>query len=557
MINQRRGLEDLITKDLMFHQEAVSKMSGLFLDFIEGSRGVFTYSGEFQYVLVPKNCHEEFKTHLKTQDRDEHIYNDAHHFHYIDPKMTPSFHRFCQIHQITPMFHRIQKHPIYKRLPVGVVIEEIRKDLVPEQYFNLVIDCLEPSGLSFVLPMTTNKRSIYIANLLLKYQEKPPCFINNIFITNWLVQQGCPLEMLTTMWDNGFPIRFPLKVEDQHQKLCGINEKIIEWCFQKCCGVWPFNITIDHIIMNPFYMDDEHFPFIYHALKNGHPPSKTAFSILLKKTNLKNKDLYFKDYVIQKLKNNGFDEEMWTETRWQANQDELITFILEFCNEDVVWKCVIVHLCMNRIDVLYADMDYWVLKIGHLYSCTQFAHLVRFHRDGETRVIDQRIIKHLQQRKRQMPPTDPRTYPPFYEKHHQTIIFHDNQNKKIEIPVYVSFLQSGLLDKIINPGGFKKPVNTDGGGVIQLDLGLPDIFKDQKKVMCDWIMFSYIQEIPSYCSVDDVIEMHHLSQYLIDEGCMKQTTKWLDNQYIIDYETHMKHPDSKKQECLLCSFWHR
>ena len=133
-------------------------------------------------------------------------------------------------------------------------------------------------------------------------------------------------------------------------------------------------------------------------------------------------------------------------------------------------------------------------------------------------------------------------------------MFHDNHGVKIEIPIYFSFLRSELLFKISTATGFKPPSNPDKN-VIQLDLGLPNIFMDQQKVMNDWIMFSYFHHIPCNCSIEDVIELYHLSQYLVDEECEKQSEEWLDCQYMIQYETHMKH--DKKQECLLCSFWHR
>jgi len=205
---------------------------------------------------------------------------------------------------------------------------------------------------------------------------------------------------------------------------------------------------------------------------------------------------------------------------------------------------------MNMMDVIYADMDYWVLKFQHSYPrYLQFVHLVKFckRREKTIRNVDQRILNHLKTPASPQPIYD---YPPFYQKHEQLVVFHNENNEKVEIPVYFSFLNSGLLSRISTPNGFRPNPNKD---IIELDLGLPNLFRDQKKTMCDWVMCSYLRQVPPYCSIEDVVELYYLSQYLIDDMCEKRSRQWLENKYIQDFEIHMKH--DKKQECLLCSFW--
>jgi hypothetical protein len=452
------------------------------------------------------------------------------------------------------MCHNIQAYPSTRRLPTSLMIEEAQRNQIPERYYRLLIDCIEPSGLPFLLPMTTGQKSISIAQLMLKFSQRFPLFIGHTFITNWLVQQGCDLVMLEQMWNNGFPLKFPLRIETPQQKLCPIDEKIVAWCFQKCQNHYPFTTSLDHIIMNSSYQDDLHFPFVSYSIRHEFPPSKTAFSVLLKKTNVATKDLVFKDYVIQQLKMKNFYVDIWADTAWHTNQDELIGWMMTFCDQEIM-SFVVIHLCMNTMDTLHADMDYWVLKLwGSFSRYMKFVHLVRFYRGQQVHMVDPRILNHLRQPSLATATASPVLYPPFYERHPQTIVFTDNHGIKIEIPVYLSFLRSGLLHKISAATGFKPPSNPDKN-VVQLELGLPDIFINQKQVMHDWVMFSYFYHIPHHCSTEDVIELYHLSQYLVDEECEKQSEKWLDRKYMTEYETHMKH--DKKQECLLCSFWHR
>lgn len=548
----RREMNTLISQDLSFYNQTKPDFSELFLNFIEEYSRIFTQSPEFQYILVPLPCHDEFQKFLENPD-EKSIYDDHHHYHYIDPQMKPVFYRFCQVHQILSMCRKIQAYPSTRRLPTSLMIEEARRQQIPERYYHLLIECVEPSGLPFLLPMTTCHRSISIARLMLKFSQRFPLFIGNTFITNWLVQQGCDRNILDQMWNNGFPLKFPLQIETPQQQLCPIDEKIVEWCFQKCSNHYPFCTTVDHIIMNPSYKDTLHFPLISYSIQHGFIPSKTAFSVLLKKTNVATKDLVFKDYVIQQLKMRLFDVDIWAETAWQTNQDEMIQWMLTFCEQEVM-SYVAIHLCMNTMDILHVDMDYWVLKLWEKFSrYMKFVHLVRFYKDKQIQTIDPRILQYLKQETTSM--SDPISYPPFYERHPQVLVFTDNHGTKVEIPVYFSFLRSGLLLKISTGTGFKPPSNPDKN-VIQLDLGLPNIFMNQKKVMNEWIMFSYFRHIPYHCSIEDVIELYHLSQYLVDEECEKQSEEWLDRQYMVQYETHMKH-DKKHEECLLCSFWYR
>jgi hypothetical protein len=438
-------------------------------------------------------------------------------------------------------------------LPVSLIIDEIKGNIAPRRYFPLLIQSVEPSGLSFLLPMTKHHDSISIAHLLLRYSQRFPLYIGKSFITNWLVLQGCPMEMLDAMWNNGFPMNFPLQIEEDNQRLCSIDEKIVEWCFNKCGDTYPFDTCVDLIIMNNSYNDERHFPLVHHSIRNGYIPSLTAFSTLLKKTNLSSKDLYFKDFATQKLKTDYFDVVIWAETAWQANQDEIIEIILTFCKQPVLTHLVI-HLCMNMMDIIHADMDYWVLRLwGSFSRYMNFSHLVRFYKDGKIVNVDKRILEYIKKPAYQN--STPPVHPPFYEKHPQTIVFRDKLGNNVELPVYFSFLRSGLLSRIATPPTGFMPSSHPDKNTIKLDLGLPNIFNDQKKVMSDWIMYSYIREISYYSSIEEIIDLYHLSQYLLDEECEKKSEKWLDQQYMLHYQTHMKH--DKKQECLLCSFWNR
>jgi len=546
----RQELNNLISKNIVFYNEVKNRMSGLFLSFVNEYCRILTQKYDFQYILVPNNCHDEFQLYL--EKKEKFIYQDPQHYHYIDPSINKPFFQFCQIHSILDMCYKIQSYPQHKPIPINLVIEEVKSQCIPTEMFHLLLDSFEPSCLPFVLPMTQKKDAIHTAKLLLKNSQKFPLYIDHVFITNWLVQQGCSLEMLNTMWNNGFPPKFPIRLEDNQQQLYSIDEKIIGLFFTKCTTQYPFHLPIDNVIMNSSYKEDVHFPIVYHSIKNGHSPSIAGFSVLLKKTDLTDKDLYFTDYVIQKLKNDEFDIDIWSEFGWQENQDRIIELIMTFCKQETQ-TFMVIHLCMNMMDIIYADMEYWVLKFQDLFPrYLQFIHLVKFCKRNETTIrnIDQRIINHLKPKDSMESP--PINYPPFYERHEKMIIFHDQNDEKIEIPVYFSFLSSGLLSRISTPNGFRPSLNPNKE-IIELDFGLPNLFRDQKKIMCDWIMYSYLKIVPPHCSIEDVVEMYYLSQYLIDNVCERKTKQWLEDKYIRDFEIHTKH--DKKQECLLCSFW--
>lgn len=551
----RQELNEWISQNFFFYNQTKLKFSIGFLEFLYEYASSFTQETDFQYIIVPNDCHDEFKSYLKNPN-EQSVYNDARHHHYIDPHITPYLYKFCQIHQIIGMCQKIQNHPIHRLLPTSFVIEEFKKQCIPPDIFSILLECLEPSGLVFLLPSTHTQNAVRIAHLLLQNSQKFPLYINNVFITNWLVQQGCPLSMVKTMWDKGFPIKFPFKIEDHSQKLCSVSGEIVQFILEKS-NQYPFNLTIDQIINCSSYKDQDHFPIVYYCLKKGYSPSNTGFSILLKKTDLNDKDFYFLDYATQKLKNDEFDIDIWADIGWQENQDIFIQLIMTFCKQETQ-TYLLIHLCMNMMDILYIDMDYWVLWFfkSSFSRYLQFVHLVRFCKRGSNEVlyVDPRILEYIRQ------PTlksNPQTilYPPLYEKQPQTIIFYDQDFNKVEIPVYFSFLRSGLLSRLVHPNGFKPSSNPDNN-IIELMLGLPNIFRDQKKIMCDWVLVSYLKTIPTYFSIEDTIELYNLSQYLIDEECEKTCKQHLERHFMEEFEVHMKQHHNKKQECLLCSFWY-
>lgn len=544
-------LDKAIREDVSFYHQTQKTFSPSFLCFIQEYSHIFIQTTEFHYLLVPIHLVFEFRTHL-TNTSCQPIYEDLEHHHYVDPLMKPDFYRFCKIHQVISLFQKIQNIDP-STLSIDAYKEELRHFTPP--IFRLWVECVEPSELTQILPLTTGNEAVYTAQLMIQNAQKFPLYIGATSITNWLVQQGCPFSTLERM---KYPLRFPIHVHGPDMTLYKIEKDIIEWCFKRHDYYYPFDMSIDQIIMTPSYRDKDHFQYVYSSIRYGHYPTKTGFSVLLKKTDLRGKDLFFLDYIIQQLKNSQLDIETWTETGWQENQDKTIELVFEFGSHEIL-VFLVLYLCMNMIDVLYVDMDYWVLRLYDRFSYyMKFIHLVRFKTDRHETVrnIDKRIVEYIQNSSTDLVPTPTLSAhcPPFYQHHPQKLVvfFTETETEKIEIPVYLDYLNSGLINRILNPRGFK-PTNKDRNIV---ELHIPDIFRDQEKIMYDWITYSYLQQIPSHCSVEDVLELFHLSQYLQDDPCEKKTEKWLDHRYMTEFETHLSR-DHLYGECQLCDFWYR
>lgn len=539
MLSCRRELDRIVSDDLFFYNHTKQSMSSAFLDLIQEYAYTFTQTADFRYIIVPQHLVQEF--HPYTAEETQPIYKDNKHYHYIDPIMKSSFLRFCKVHQALPLYEKIQSHPL--QIPPEILMETA----IPPHIFRLVMDCVDPHHIPQLLPTTTGQDAVYITQIILKHFKKFPILvIHNMSTTNWLVQQGCPLSMLEQLRT---PLQFPVHILRPDMTLSVIDKEIVEWCFKNNPG-YPLDIPVDNIIMNPFYKDRDHFHYIYYSMRYGHFPSKTGFSILLKKTDLRGKDQFFMDHVVQRLRTNNLDIEIWTEVGWQEDQDMVIDLVVGYCNDEIQ-RIMVVHLFMNMMDIIYADLNYWALRLRAKFSrLMRFIHLVKFKKEKckEIRHVDKRIVERIHNPT--TTPPRPTTYPPFYKHHPQKIVFDTPNGGKKTIPVYLDYLRSGLIHRILNPNGFK-PTNKDKNTI---ELHIPDIFRDQEKTLWDWVMCSYLQQIPPHCSVEDVVELYHLSQYLMDDLCEKQILEWMDNQYMTDFEAHHFHT---QEECLVCLFWDR
>lgn len=533
------SLHPYIHQELLFYEQQY--VSPEFLNFVEEYSRIFTKTHDFQYIMVPVAIHHEFLQHVKK--KSEPIYQDDQHFHYIDPSMKKSFLRFCSIHRALTFYQHVQSS-LHSFLPPTIVIQNL--DSIPKEIFPMILECMDIPGLAYLLPHTQKQQAILIIRLLLKTKPtiKLPLCIGGVFISNWLIQQECPFDLLEKILEK-YPIRFPVRVHYPDHILCPMEEQLVEWCFRQCS--MPFDTALDLIIMNPHYQDAVHFPMVYHSLRHGHPLSTTGFSVLMKKTNLKGKDLFFIDYCIQTFKQGNFDIHTWTEMGWYEDQQETVHLMMTFCDSETRLQLVI-HLCMNMMDVVHVDMDYWVLRFQYDYShYMKFVHMVQFKKEGKVTSIDERIVDFVQGTRKIL--DLPTQYPPFYQQHPQTIVFYNQHFEKVQLPVYADYLSSDLIDRIRNPCGFKPPLHKD---IIELTTGLPDIFNNQKKVMTDWIMCCYLRHIsPEHC-IEEVVDLFHLSQYLMDEKTEQISREWLEEAYIREFETHMRHD---KQTCTLCQFW--
>lgn len=539
MLTFRQKLDKMISDDLLLYNQMKQEMSSAFLDFIQENCSIFIQSTDFKYIIIPQYLQQEFNPHVAQETQP--IYKDDKYNHYIDPIMKDPFLYFCKIHNALSLYETIKSHPLL------IPPETIMGKTIPPHLFKLVMNCVDPYQIHQLLPTTTRHDAVYITQIILKHFKKfPILFIHNISISNWLVQQGCSLFMLEQL---KIPLTFPIQILLPNMTLSIIDKDIVEWCFKETTR-YPFDMPVDNIIMNPFYKDCDHFHYVYYSMRHGHFPSNTGFSILLKKTNLHNKDQFFMDHVIQRLKTDHFDIELWTEVGWQENQDNVIELVMDYCNYDIQ-KIMVIHLFMNMMDIIYADLDYWVLKLINKFSLfMKFIHLVRFKTDKceNIRHVDKRIVDHVHNPTITQPKS--RTYPPFYKYHPQKIVFYTPLYEKKVIPVYLDYIKSGLIQRILNPNGFKQ-TNKDKNTI---ELHIPDIFRNQEKILWDWVMYSYLQQIPPQCSVEDVVELYHLSQYLMDDQCEKQTLEWMDNQYMKEFEDHHLHV---QEECLTCLFWNR
>lgn len=541
-------LRSHIRQELLFYEQQQRTMSPAFQSFVDEYCRIFTHANDFQYIMVPCPIHSEFLSYTKKKVQP--IYEDDQHFHYIDPPMKKSFLRFCSIQSIIAFYQYF--HSSSESFLTPNIVLEVLND-IPNDVFQMVLECMDLPGLAFLLPHTQKTKAICILRVLLRTKTiiHLPLFVENVFISNWLIQQECPFALLEPILEK-YPIRFPVRVHYPDQVLCPIEERLVEWCFHHCSRSYPFDTQLDLIVMNPHYEDAIHFPIVYHSLRHRHELSYMGFSVLMKKTNLYGKDLFFTDYCAQRLKQGEFDIQTWLEMGWYEDQDELVHMIMAFCNRETQLQMVI-HLCMSMMDVVLVNMDYWVLRFKDMFPhYMKFVHMIRFKKNGQLRSIDARILAFVQGTRKKIL-EKPTQYPPFYQQHPETIVFYNQHLEKVQLPVYADYLSSDVIARIRDPCGFKPPLQKD---VIELTTGLPDMFQDQKKVMTEWIMCSYLRQIsPTQC-IDNVVELFHLSQYLMDGKTESIAREWLEEQYLQNFEEHMNQYSHDNKTCVLCLFWH-
>jgi len=560
-INAKTKLCNIINEYMTFSKKFRPNLSVDFLKFIEDTSTLFTHFTEYQYILLPVHLKTQFEFYMLGDEKP--VYTSNKHYHYIDPIMKSEFIYFCMIATFTKLFNKItdyfENHKNEEWMPLDVVEQEILVGYFENgkepDLFHSICNCMNSNDLSNILPYVKKKEAVFVVQTIFDRHNYKciPNTIHNKPIVNWIIYQECSLDIVMTLDQHGKHIQLPLKFNHLNNFKNQSHIDILKWCLSRS-NVYPLDVSIDHLIMNNVIV----FEVISLLIKNNFHPSRTTFGILLKKMDFNNMNEYdnnfFTNYTIKRLKDDDVCIEMWVETSWHYNQDHVIDLILNH-GKEYLCQYMVTHICCNLLDIILANVDYWVLRFYRkYYICKNYIKIIRFSTNMvNVCQVDERIIAYIFEKdiKKQQELIE---YPPFYEPHKEMIVFRDQNDQEIQIPVYFQYLRSNLLKMMASPNGFreKKEIND---GVFILEMGLPDLFRDQKKTVCQWVSHCYTQQITFIEHYIDIIELYYLCRYLLDDVGSQCALEWLDKCYIDNFETHLL--NQCIDGCALCASWRR
>jgi len=188
-------------------------------------------------------------------------------------------------------------------------------------------------------------------------------------------------------------------------------------------------------------------------------------------------------------------------------------------------------------------------------------HLSGECRDFVEAYSDQRLVEYLYPKASSYVATMPKDPSSFLFEPPDCLI---SFAKDLQVPVHLQAVvaQSKFLKAVTEDRGFKRVMETDeGSGRKHLHLhgGVPEQIKDPRMTVHDWLTFCYCGVAPQGMSVDRMVDVQVLDDYLQDEECVAYAAKLLEREWLEDFRVHREHHQHRRAtnttDCPVCTHW--
>lgn len=399
----------------------------------------------------------------------------------------------------------------------------------------------------------------------------PPTMFD-VPLANSVALLGVPLPVLEKIVGHGHQLQFPVVPTEDWNRVYTLGYKAV--CFDVATflvnhsnRIYPVGISISEMSGNIYKYRDLVYPVAY---SDRFFVSKPAFLRLVGygSTFFDELDAHlFLSWLRTSIKRYDVDnddvEDITCYWRTTFPKFEPVKVLLENLTSSGVEKEVVdsVILSATRNDTWNSAVEQFLLyffatNVLPSHTRSYWEEYEFCDADGSTSCIDPRVINYICQESQvtaRRPNSLGSTPPNFTTSPDLHIQFSD----QVRVTVYSEFItkRSPVISVLVDGHGFKQVLTSSGPEkVLVLQTGLPEQVCSHEGAVNAWVTFCYTASVKPSLSVEDIVDLKILADYLQDDTCVATCNLWLEYEYM-SKEEHYAGSSRHVRECAYCTHW--
>ena len=405
-----------------------------------------------------------------------------------------------------------------------------------------------------------------------------PHQVLDIPLTNYVIMTGGDVHLVQRLEAAGYPLQLPLPVQElphhiwkQVWSKC-LKPEVIRWILESHPGINPLDLTPTELYNDYGFGDyDSNLEVLYVLVViGGFELSDEAFSWLLWGFGLDvNHEVvemgeYHRLFLAkakgalesggQQFLSNGCS------TMPHIPLPQVVEILLDYVDTPAAVE--IMHAVIEN-DNNGESEDLGVIA-PHLLDFKRrglLDHLSDDCRDFVQKYSDRRLVEYLYPKTSSYVVTMPKDPSSFLFEPPDCLV---SFTKDLQVPVHLQAVvdQSKFLKAMTEDRGFKRVMVTDEGSGrkhLHLEGGVPEQIQDPRAAVHDWLTFCYCGVAPQGMSVDRMVDLQALADYLQDKECVAYAAKLLEREWLEDFRVHREQKQHRRAmdttDCPVCTHW--
>lgn len=451
------------------------------------------------------------------------------------------------------------------------------------QLATYVMSCLSTEDLVDMILSSTNIMPLHLrCGVLLRHiiriiicreeTAELPAVVHDVPLANAVALLGGAVSEIESIANHGHLLQFPVAPTEEWSQVytrgyTDLTDNTVAYLINKSGSVYPFGKTLDELLSRHRYM---HMNVTYTLAYSGkYPVSKSAFLALVG-SGIFREDVMDTTRFLPWLRNNI--------KNYTITTDDIDTMIMCWgCSAYISFEGVKVltetlgsNFTTVFCDALFEDDDEGYRRNGlphfhfesfmlYLFASGMLPSKPRSFWENlvfyDQEHIDSRVVDYVCATTSRSKPHVLATNPPIFSKSHDLLV---QFNDEIRAHVYSEYItkHSPVINVLVEGHGFKQVLTSCGPQkLLVLQTGLPEALVNPEEAVNAWVTFCYTRAVKPSATVEDVVDLRTIADYLQDQDCVVMCSEWMEHEYMSNEDHHANWFNEHIQSCVVCTHW--